>query len=317
VQARPSGLDETTLPGALAEAWEADVRALEYVPVGAGSYHWSAALGDGTRRFVTVDDLDMKPWLGETRDAAFEGLRRAFDTAATLRDAGLDFVVAPMRARDGTTVRRLDARHSVALFPFVDGEPTGIFHHETQEERAAVAALLAQLHAATPAVASVARRFELDIPGRASLETALVELDQPWNSGPFAERARRTIAEHAADVHAALAHVDRLAAEISPSGWVVTHGEPHARNVLRGGRRRAIVDWDTVALAPAERDLWFVEDGQAAGLSYFRLAWDLADLAAYLDALRRPHEENEDTVKALHRVRECVAAAAGVSRAGR
>ena len=32
-----------------------------------------------------------------------------------------------------------------------------------------------------------------------------------------------------------------------------------------------------------------------AALDYFRLAWDLTDLAEYLNVLRSPHQEDDDT----------------------
>ena len=108
---------------------------------------------------------------------------------------------------------------------------------------------------------------------------------------------------------------ERLAAEAAAQHggeWVVTHGEPHAGNVMRAGEGRVLVDWDTVALAPPERDLWMLVAGGAdasdlyvratgtqldkAALDYFRLAWDISDLAEYLNVLRSPHAEDADTV---------------------
>ena len=97
-------------------------RPAEYAAVGGGSYHWVVRDLDGTQRFATVDDLDQKPWLADTRDAVFVGLRRAFDTAGALHDLGLDFVVAPIRTDRGEAVRRIGPRHAIALFPFVDGQ---------------------------------------------------------------------------------------------------------------------------------------------------------------------------------------------------
>jgi spectinomycin phosphotransferase len=83
---------------------------------------------------------------------------------------------------------------------------------------------------------------------------------------------------------------------------------------MTAGERRLLVDWDTVALAPPERDLWLVVETDAdkiayteatgrqvdeTALSFFRAAWDLNDLAAYLTVLRTPHTENDDTAFAL------------------
>ena len=102
--------------------------------MGAGSYHWRVTDKAGVRGFATVDDLDHKPWLGDTRDAAFDGLRGAFDASAALRGSGLQFVVAPIPTRGGESLRRLDERHTVALFPFVDGAAGEFGYFEDDHE---------------------------------------------------------------------------------------------------------------------------------------------------------------------------------------
>jgi spectinomycin phosphotransferase len=325
MRAVPEGFEVSDLVGALADGWGLDVATADYSAVGGGSYHWVVHDVDGTRRFVTVDDLDQKPWLGDSRDAVFAGLRRAFDTAGALHDVGLGFVVAPIRTDRGETVRRIGERHAVALFPFVDGRAGRFGHYEDAATRAAVVEMLADLHRATPAVTSSAREIGLEVPGRHRVEAALRELDETWSGGPFSERARREVAAHATDVVELLALADRLAADVASrrGEWVVTHGEPHAANVIRNGERHVLVDWDTVGLAPPERDLWMVaeDDGDegrtytaATGraidqvaMDFYRLAWDLGDLAEYLNELRSPHRRNEDTENAYLGVTRCVA----------
>ncbi len=309
----PHEFDVNALDASLADGWGFEVEKLDYAPVGGGSYHWTAEDREGERRFVTVDDLDSKPWLGNTRDTAFDGLECAFDTAAALRNSGLDFVVAPIMSRQGETLRRIGPRHTIALLPFVDGQ-AGRFGEYDDAERAALVPMLAKLHETTPAVRSTARSIELELPGRRGLDAALAAMDQAWVGGPLSEPARRLLAPHAADLARLLAVGDRLAAEVATrrAGWVITHGEPHAANVLRAAEGHLLVDWDTVALAPPERDLWMLVDDDAdkateyadatghrldpVALSYFRLRWDLDDIAAFTNVLRSPHREDKDSV---------------------
>jgi hypothetical protein len=315
VRALPEEFEPGELIAPLADGWGFDVEAADYAAVGGGSYHWVVDDLQGTRAFVTVDDLDRKPWLGDTRDAVFDGLRRAFDTAAALRDSGLRFVVAPIRTSTDETLRRISPRYALALFPFVDGQ-AGRFGEYDDAERAAVLAMLAELHAATPPVASVARRMDLELPGRSYIERALEDVNETWSGGPFSEPARQALAARASGVAELLALSDRLRADVATRSvdWVVTHGEPHAANVMRTGETYALVDWDTVALAPPERDLWMLvaddaDDVDRAAVDFFRITWDLADVAAFTSVLRSPHRKSKDTAKAYDGLTICVARA--------
>jgi spectinomycin phosphotransferase len=327
MRTKPEGIESGVLTGSLADGWNIDVEALRYAAVGAGSYHWIVHDRDRTRRFVTVDDLDQKTWLGDTRETVLGGLRRAFETAVALRDGGLGFVVAPIPTNDGEAVRRLGPRHTIAVFPFVEGR-AGRFGDYDDGERAAVVTMLAELHAATPGVASVARTIGLEVPGRGYLEAGLRELDRSWEGGPFSEPARWALSRHVSDVTELLALADRLSADVAgrAADWVVTHGEPHAGNVMRTAEGHLLVDWDTVALAPPERDLWMVVDGSAKDMTsytdatghifdrvavdFYRLTWDLNDLAAYIHELRSPHGYGDDTVMAYEGLTRCVSSRA-------
>jgi spectinomycin phosphotransferase len=307
MRAAPDGLDAQAVVEALREGWDVDAAGAEYAPVGGGSYHWRVAGG-----FVTVDDLGQKAWLGDTHDAAFDGLRAAFDAAVALRNTGLDFVVAPIRSRDGASLRRIDARYSIALFPLVEGEAGEFGYFEEDEEgRRAVVEMLARLHGSSAAISI--RPTGFDLPGRSHLESALRDLAEPWSGGPLSEPAREAVRGSAFMLAELIELADRLRAEAQQRAGepVVTHGEPHAGNVMRTDGGYVLVDWDTVALGPPERDMWMLVTGgddaaelyaratgtqlDRAALDFFRLTWDLKDLAEYLNVLRAPHLENDDT----------------------
>jgi spectinomycin phosphotransferase len=324
----PDEFDADALIRCLADDWGFDVDTIDYAPVGFGSYHWVVSDSDGRRGFVTVDDLDRKPWLGITRNSAFDGMVRAFGTAVALRDAGLDFVLAPIPTGDSEAVRRIGVRYSVAVFPFVEGHAGAFGEYDNAEDRAAVVPMVARIHLATSAVESIVPRIDLDLPGRDSLEAGLRDINQTWSGGPYAEPARKALAARASDVAELLGLFDRLAHDVATRriDRVVTHGEPHAANVIRTDTKRVLIDWDTVALAPPERDLWMlIDDADDTGaeatayadatghqpdpvaLDFFRLTWDLADLAAFVDVLRAPHRDSDDTLKVYNGLRKCVA----------
>jgi hypothetical protein len=70
----PASVDEDNLRRTLSQGWGLAMGEIRYVPKGAGSYHWTIATDGGRTQFVTVDDLDAKPWIADTGDRAFEGL---------------------------------------------------------------------------------------------------------------------------------------------------------------------------------------------------------------------------------------------------
>lgn len=309
----PDDLDEHDLAGCLAHGWGVRVARSEHVPVGGGSYHWRVDDAAGRRHWVTADDLDRKPFLGETQDASFEGLRSALETACALRRSGLEFVVAPVPTSGGEVVRHLGPRYAVALYPFLEGTTFQFGELLPPAEQAELAGMLARLHRATQQVAAIARPAGPLVPERDGLEHALGDLGRAWAGGPFSEPARALLARHAAGVRRLLAAFDALVDGVTAEGPepVITHGEPHPGNLLAAGGRLHLVDWDTAALAPRERDLWLLDAGSGEGLlryaeasglqpspaalRLYRLRWQLDDISVFLKVLRSPHRQTSDT----------------------
>lgn len=311
VKDRPTGVSERELRHALEVGWQIDTPAMKYAPVGGGSYHWVVRDGLDRQWFVTVDDLDGKAWLGDTRPDVSNGLRAAMDIAFALRHhEGLRFVLAPVPAFGGATVLPLGSRYTIAVFPFVDGV-TGSFGQERDaEERGRLVDMLVALHRCTQAAAK-ASWFPVGVPGRGVLEKALRELGQPWHGGPLSEPARALIADAAGRIRRVLAAFDRLAERVKALEPVITHGEPHAANVMHAGGDMMLIDWDTVGLAPPERDLWMVagDDGEEtrryteatgraidpAVLALYRTRWALDDMSIAVRHFRARHRRTEGT----------------------
>ncbi len=317
MRARPPGVEDAQVTAAVATHWGVNGKHVEYVPEGGGSYHWLLQTAQDEMMFVSADNLDVKPWLGNDRDTTFEGLATAFDTASGLRDAECEFVVAPLTSSSGRVLERLTDRYSIAVFPYVPGRPGkwGEAMEAAADEE--LARHLARLHGATPFVRDTALWRTLAIPGREHLDAALDAIERPWAEGPFGEPARLALAPRAGAVHAWLVHYAALAQSVTASGapWVVTHGEPHPGNTIQTAHGLVLIDWDTVALAPRERDLWMLDDRAPAALDVYRdvagaeidrtaidlyrLAWTLTDLAAFVSVLRAPHGADADSEEAL------------------
>ncbi|MEV0587081.1 aminoglycoside phosphotransferase family protein [Nonomuraea sp. NPDC050310] len=284
---RPEGLSDAALATTL-RAWGiAEVPV--YAPVGFGDYHWTAG-----RWFVTATDLAHRPDPGP-----------ALAAAAKL---GLDCVVAPVPTPGGDLVVRAGERYGVSVFPLVEGESGHFGQRLPGERRRVVLDALAELHGRR---APVGLPVHSPVPeSRPHLDRALAALDQPWTAGPYGEPARKLVRAEAARLRARLAEFDHTAATLDGrANMVVTHGEPHPGNLLWHDGRVKLIDWDTVALAHPERDLWLAatEPGDldhyahVSGrepdprlLGFYRLRWQLDDLAVYLELFRAPHTEGGD-----------------------
>ncbi|MET8655602.1 phosphotransferase family protein [Streptomyces griseus] len=328
---RPTDIDEAVLAAALG-AWGVEPTMLTHTPVGYGDHHWVAADAEGRRTFVTVADLAHKPHCGRDAAEAWTGLSRAMSTAATLASAlGDGALVAPQRTDGGETLLRLTDRYAVSLFRYVDA-PTGHFGQVLDPgARRMLVERLAQLHAVRPPLAAPVH--DPVLPGREVIAAALADPQSlRADAGPYARRCQTLLT---ANYHALKAALDRFdsdtariasGASASPAAaTVVTHGEPHPGNVLDPGGRTLLVDWDTVAVAPPERDLWLATSApedlsrytELTGhrpdprlLAYYDLRWALDDIAAALDVFGAQHPDTADTRQAWDGLVGAVAALA-------
>lgn len=305
----PDGIDERELSRALQEHWGLAPAWLGYLPVGFGDHHWDLTDSGGRRWFVTVASL-TGGCRGTDPTEGYADLQAAMDTVIALAGAGLEFAVAPVPTTGGQALAPLGGEHAITVFPYLDAAGEDLGDEIPEPQRSALIDMLARLHNATPQAARTAPVRRLDLAARPVLEAALRELSQPWNGGPYSERARQLLGRHASHLGRALASFDELAREAARSGpSVITHGEPH--NILRSAGRLYLIDWATVGLALPERDLWALADEgsweadryaeltgrrvSTAVMRMYRMRWSLEEIMLGLSDFRSPHEQNEDT----------------------
>jgi spectinomycin phosphotransferase len=349
VQDRPEDVDQDELARLLASRWQLPVGSaggqggssppantaispagtssrlakFRYLQVGFGDHHWELTDGAGQRWFVTVVDFDGG-WRGTGRADGLADLIAAMRTSSVLASHGLDFVLAPQPTADGAEVASLDDRFAVTMFPFLDGQAGRYDDAATLAERLDLVSKLAALHTATAQVAHLAPRRDSVPASRAQLDAAMSQLGSPWSGGPHSEPCRLLLAAHEPRIRLVLARFDRLVGSVRGSGapLVITHGEPHQANILTAADRTWLIDWDTVGLAPAERDLWRFGQHEcaefqryaeltghpvsSAAIELYRLRWQIDDLALFTGAIRAEHERTADTDVAWAAVNEII-----------
>ena len=289
------------LAGAVERGWGLRVGSMRYLAVGWGSHHWEAAAEGGARWFVTVDEVANKRVSGsESLDDGFGRLLASLRAAVDLRAAGCEFVVAPAPAGHGEPVLRLGERFAVAVYPFVDGESFG-WDEVSPQWRLGMLEMVTAVHRAP--VRALAEEFA--VPFRDQLEAACA--GRAEDRGPYAQRVAALCQEHAPGIRRLLDRYDVLAnvARRRPERAVLTHGEPHPGNTMLTAGGWRLIDWDTVLVAPPERDLWNLDPGDgsilaayasATGitpvpelLELYRLGWDVKDVAYDVARFSRPH----------------------------
>jgi spectinomycin phosphotransferase/16S rRNA (guanine(1405)-N(7))-methyltransferase len=151
------------------------------------------------------------------------------------------------------------------------------------------------------------------VPHLDTLQGMIRHTGDAWCGGPYAQRAQELLRAHASDLDVLIAEYRSRAGRAGsrPERMVITHGEPHAGNVIVTADGLVLVDWDTTLVAPPERDLWGLADGDASLLAYYaaatgteiddgalslyRLWYRLAEVGGYLSLFRAPHEDTADT----------------------
>jgi spectinomycin phosphotransferase len=301
----PDRVSDADVLAAVRRHWLDEADAVVHLPVGFGAHHWEVADGAGHRLFVTLDPL------GEGRSA--ESLEGAYAGAAALAGAGLRVVWPSLAARGGTfTVPlgdgRPDSPGRLSATGWLEGRTPTEAEAAAPEHVDEVRAALDALHACAPppGIPEWAPRVTEDFPSRLRALTAA-----PWTRGPFGEEARAAIADRLPDVERWTRRYLALAddAHGHRDGWAATHGEPHFANQVVTPDGLRLVDWESLSLAPRERDLVDAVDrgvltAAAVGaresmLELFRLDWRLSEIDAYSAWFHGPHGRSADDRTAL------------------
>ncbi|MFE6691855.1 phosphotransferase [Streptomyces sp. NPDC057743] len=308
MRSRPPSLHDGVIADAVARHWPSadpdrtgrgDIAEITYLPWGFGAHHWRMT-GTGGTLFVTLDQLAPR----HTRAS----LEAAYAGAAALFAGGLAVVCAPLPSRSGRFTVEV-AGGALSVTPWLAGRtPTEAEAREPHHVRTVVAALAA-LHGAEP---PSGLGDWAPVVGPSFAEELRARTARPWGSGPLGEEARRAIAARRDAIRRWTVRYHELAevAVTHRDRWVPTHGEPHFANQLVDARGLRLVDWESLVLAPPERDYG---DLLAAGAEVphdptmtelFALDWRLSEIAEYARWFASPHTGNEDDHTALEGLHE-------------
>jgi spectinomycin phosphotransferase len=299
---RPQTVTDEMISMTVRDNWLADVREVSYLPVGFGAFHWRVRSGAGRSLFVTLDQL-------APRHTA-ESLENAYAGAAALAAADLGFIVPPLRSWSGPhTVNVGDG--SLSVTEWVEGRtPTA---GEALEPRHIdeIVESLHTLHRADPPAGLRRWRPCVDAEFPHRIEDLAAA---PWAAGPLGEVARVAVIEGLVAISRGTSRYLELAnvAREHEDSWVATHGEPHHANQINTASGLKLVDWESLMVAPRERDLVDLVESAGADrldvdsrlIELFVLEWRLAEVAEYTRWFSSPHTGNADDHTALQGLHE-------------
>lgn len=282
--------------------WLPGAESAVHLPVGFGAHHWRIDAEGGPALFATLDEPSP------TRSAAsFEAAYRA---ARALEDAGQAGVLAPQEAADGRIITEL-GNGLLSVTSWHSGRAPTEQEARGEAHVARTLELLRALHGAPPpgTLQRWAPRVGGDLAQRVEAETA-----GPWTTGPLGEEARGLLRAGLARIAQAERRYRELRAceESRAAHRAPTHGEPHwANQMLTDAGTLILVDWETLAAAPRERDLAALPEAaqRAEGadpemLELFALEWSLSEVEEYMRWFRAPHTGTDDDRIALDGLRE-------------
>ncbi len=290
--------------GCVQQRWDPTVTRAEYLPVGFGAHHWRIGRESNPVLFATLDQPST------SRPApTFE---RAYMSAAALTASGFQGAVAPMVNTQGTyTITLGDGILSVT--PWIDGRTPTFAESSAPAHAARMVKLLSDLHQSPIPALLPAWQPPLDPAFAVALKSRLA---LSWLDGPFGNSARDVALASIGQIEdMAMRYADlaERALAAKPS-WVPTHGEPHFANQMIVDGRLVLIDWESFALAPAERDMLDLNPKYRSQLGsdpdmleLFRLEWRLAEIDEYTRRFQEPHTGDEDDVLALEKLRREIA----------
>ncbi|QGN32594.1 aminoglycoside phosphotransferase [Microlunatus sp. Gsoil 973] len=271
----PADLDIAEFLRLVQRSWDASVDELTHLSVGFGAHHWRADVRGSARYFVTLDGL------GERHTV--ETLRAAYAGAAALARTGLTFVAAPIEP----FAVPLEGG-AVSVTPWLDGTPVAVIDTGT------TAAMLRQLHAVDLIALGVELPPWQPVVGPDLPERLAEWVRHRWAQGPYGERSRAAVVAARDDIGRWTDRYFELAQVARTRPWVATHGEPGMQNQMITASGTVLVDWESLKLAPAERDLRTIECGDRLMLELFDLEWRLDEINQYTAWFAGPHGDTTD-----------------------
>jgi spectinomycin phosphotransferase len=279
-------IDAASLARLLATEFDSECGTPTFVPAGGDSWCYRAG-----------------PWWISVRRDRQGHFPENYEAARELRDAGYEFVLAPVRGRSGHVVHSVSDR-PVVVTEFVESRANyreGLAPFHRQE----LARAVKELHSAR--VSADVRSESFDLPFADELERGIERaVAGAETAGPLGSDVSDLVSRNGArigDWREEIA-VCQERCRAAPGELVLTHGEPEPPNVLiTPDDELLLIDWGDLLNAPPERDalslrsLGIAPRARRDFLRFYELRWILSEVAEYISRFTSPHDGSAEDLE--------------------
>jgi spectinomycin phosphotransferase len=292
-------INDAKIIACLRDSYGLNIAQVEFLPLGADpNTAVYRVVADATHYFLKLRS-------GEFAEASVI-------VPALLHQGGMTQVIAPITTQTGQLWGQLD-NFAVILYPFVEGQ-NGYEIALTDQHWIEFGRALKSLHTVTlpsPVTDRIQRENYSDH-WRETVKDFLVQVEATVYSDPVSAQLAALLTTHKPVIDHLVNRAEQLVALLQTDSppFVACHADIHAGNFLiTPDGTLYIVDWDTLLLAPKERDLMFVGGALQGGgrtpqeeerlfyqgygqteidsiaLAYYRYERIVQDIAAYCTAI--------------------------------
>jgi len=243
-----------------------------------------------------------------------------------LNTLGVYQVIPPIPTSFGQLTARLE-NFRLVLYPFIEGQ-NGYQRSLSDAHWSELGAALRKMHNAwfPEELLRPMRTEDYSDRWRSKVKHYLRKVESVEYEEPIARQVVTLLQSKRTQILDMVRSAERLALDLTAYSlpFVVCHGDLHAGNVLLTEKGELyIVDWDTLILAPKERDLMYIGGGlmglhrtpadeeaafypsyadttvNAAAIAYYRYERIIQDIAAFCQQLLDSSDGGEDRAQSL------------------
>jgi spectinomycin phosphotransferase len=243
-----------------------------------------------------------------------------------LANSGLRQVIPPITTKTGQLWTNL-ASFKAILYPYIEGH-NSVETKLSDDQWIQFGATMKKLHSAhiSSVIASAVPRETFSSKWREKVKAFLKRIEDEIFEEPVAAKTASFLKSKSSEILKLVEHAEALAPLLQKQlpEYILCHADIHGWNLLvdKGGILY-IVDWDTLILAPKERDLMFIGAGisnsgrppieeeslfyQGYGqteinqnaICYYRFERIIQDIAEYCEHIFLYDEDGEDRIKSF------------------